>query len=115
MTYDEFLSWKEFIQKETQDERDVRGLTLWYFAHLCYYIYDLKFILGGKNPHKPKDFWIELEKKDKGYNKPELIEYDEDGMTEEETVNAKMEAEKAYIGMMLGMNYGEIKRKHGIK
>ena len=113
MTHDEFLSWKEFIQKEIEDERDVRGLTLWYLAHLSYYIYDLKYILGGNNPYKPKDFWIELDKKDKGYNKPEIMEFVEGGMTEEEVENAKMEMEKTYIGMMLGLNYPEIKRKHG--
>lgn len=107
MTYEEFLSWKSFIEKELEDERDAKGLLLSYLAHLSYYTYDLRFVLGGSNRFTPKDFWIELKKE------PKFKEIKEE-LTEEE-LKTKWDFEKAALAAALGMDYGEIKRKHGLK
>lgn len=108
MSFEEFLSWKKFIEKEVRDELDYKGLILSNLAHLAYYTYDLRFVLGGSNRLTPKDFFIQLKKE------PQFENEDDLQVTEEEFKN-RMEQQKSALGFLLGMNYSEIKRKHGLK
>lgn len=112
MTHGEFLNWKKFIEKELINERDERALQQWYFAHLCYYIHDLNYILGGKNPTTVKNFFLELEEKE--VEKQKSVPAD-NPLIDEDILKDKLECEKAFVGLMLGMNYADIKRKHGMK
>jgi hypothetical protein len=109
MTYTEFLSWKRFIEQEIENERDEQALTLWYFAHLCFYVHDLKYILGGNNTTTPKDFYLKLQKPKEEEQKKLVLD---SPIVDEEIMKDQMEMEKAYIGLMLGLNYAQIKRDH---
>lgn len=114
MTWEEFLNWKKFIEKELINERDEQALQQWYFAHLCYYVHDLNYILGGKNPTTVKSFFLELEEKELTKEKEKKL-VEENPFVDESILKDKMEMEKAFVGLMLGMNYADIKRKHGMK
>lgn len=57
MTYAEFLNW----QKYNEQKINKHSTEHWYYAYICYYIYNLQFILGGKNKLTVKDFLINFE------------------------------------------------------
>lgn len=57
MTYAEFLNW----QKYNEQKINKHSTEHWYYAYICYYIYNLQFILGGTNKLTVKDFLIKFE------------------------------------------------------
>lgn len=57
MTYAEFLNW----QKYNEQKINKHSTEHWYYAYICYYIYNLQFIMGGTNKLTVKDFLIKFE------------------------------------------------------